>query len=61
MNLFTKQKCSHRCKNKLMVTKGKGEGRDKLGDRDGDTYTAVYIEWSFSGGSVVKNPRQCRS
>ena len=34
MNLVTKQKLSHRCRNKLVVTGGKGQGRDKLGDWD---------------------------
>ena len=42
MNLFTKQKQSHRSKNKVMVTGGKGEGRDKLGDWDGHIQTTIY-------------------
>ena len=36
MNLFTKQKQTHRHRNKLMVTKGESGrgGRDKLGAQD---------------------------
>ena len=42
MNLFTKQKQSHRCRNKLMVPKGKGRGGDKLGDKDRHIHTDIY-------------------
>ena len=31
MNLFTKQKQTHKQRNKLMVTKGERRGRNKLG------------------------------
>ena len=40
MNLFTKQKQTHRHR-KLMITKGKG-GRDKLGVRDYQRHTTIY-------------------
>ena len=38
MNLFTKQKYSHRCRKQTMVTKGE-RGKDKLGDWDSHIHT----------------------
>ena len=44
MNLFTKQKQTHRCKKKTpMVTKGeRGGGRDKLGVWDQQIQIIIY-------------------
>ena len=43
MNLFTKQKQTHRPRNKFMVTKGEGGvGRDKLEVWDQQMHTTIY-------------------
>ena len=42
MNLFTKQKQTHRFKKQYMVTKGESSGRDKLGVWDEQIHTTVY-------------------
>ena len=57
MNLFTKQKQTHRhsSKIKLMVTKGKrGQGRDKLGVSDQQLHTALY-KIEKEQGPIVQN------
>ena len=43
MSLFAKEKESHRCRNKLMVARGKVEGGDKL-EIGNDIYTLPYLK-----------------
>ena len=42
MNLFTKQKLSHRCRKQTYGYQGEKVGRDKLGDRDWHIHTTTY-------------------
>ena len=42
MNLHTKQKYSHRCREQTYGYQGGKEGRDKLGDWDWHIHTAIY-------------------
>ena len=43
MSLFAKERESHRCRNKLMVARGKVEGGDKL-EIGNDIYTLPYLK-----------------
>ena len=42
MNLFTKQKYSHRCRKQTYVYQGGKGGRDKLGDWYWHVHTTIY-------------------
>ena len=42
MNLFTKQKQSHRCKKQTYGSQGGKGGGDKLGDWDRHIHTTIY-------------------
>ena len=42
MNLFTKQKQTHRHRKQTMVTKGERRGRDKLGVWEQQIHTTIY-------------------
>ena len=42
MNLFTKQKCSPRCRKLTYGNKGGNMGKDKLGDWDRHIHTIIY-------------------
>ena len=42
MNLFTKQKLSHRCGKQVYGYQGRKRGRDKFGDRDWHTHATIY-------------------
>ena len=42
MNLFTKQKSSHRCREETYGSQGGKEGADKLGDWQWHMHTIIY-------------------
>lgn len=45
---------SHRVRKQTFVTKGTGEGRDKLGDQDWHTHTPRRVDNKFTQGTLRK-------